>query len=785
MARFRTLAAVLVPLLVPVLPCQGLHIGPEEPAPHTRPHTRPIRPQPILIRPHRHVPVTIKSLEVKSTIVDGVATTELVQVFHNGGHRIAEGTWILPLPAGATADHFTMTMNGKQVAGEVLDAQRARQIYMSIVRRQRDPGLLEYLGNGCLRARVFPIPARSDMTVQVRYRQILPETAGLHEWSFPLRAAHIHYRPPQKISMDVRIQSKVGIKNVYSPTANVDILRKGDHEARVSLELSGGKMPERDLSVFYGLSRHEFGIHLMSYRKQGQPGYFMLMLSPKRDWQEQEGMAKIIHFVIDTSGSMQGQKIEQARGALKFFLGSLKPHDYFNVIPFSTEARPFFESPVDAKKEHIDKALAMVSDIEARGGTNIEDALVRAVDTELPKVDGRTLVPITVFLTDGLPTVGTTDMSQLLATIKKHNNGRYRVFVFGVGNDVNTRLLDKIAEDSRGDRDYVREHESIEVKTGALFNKVSHPVMTDVHLSCEGIEGFDTFPKRTPDLFKGSRLLIVGRYKGSGNHAIRLKGKVNGQQRELVFEATFPEVSQDHDFIPALWAQRKVGVLLDAIRLNGARPELVDEVRRLGKEFGIVTPYTSHLIMEEGLHVATARDPNFQRRHSRGGRDRHAARFGEEDDGRRVLEELKRVGAVRPDASEEELDAADKKADREAGKARSKLAATPSAPSTGAGAVQDSLELHGLTTEGRALGRTGPLGILSRRIKDRNFHLVEGVWIDSRFKPEMRGTARKIVAFSDDYFDLVQKHPELAPFLAFSTRIVVVHRGGVIEIVEG
>ncbi|MHC4852443.1 MAG: VIT and vWA domain-containing protein, partial [Planctomycetota bacterium] len=764
MASFRTLApllvpflaSLLVPLTAPSAPCQGLHIGPQAPQPahtqpQTRPHTRPVRPHPI-IRPHRRpwsVPVTIKSLAVKTNIVDGVATTELHQVFHNGGPRIAEGTWILPLPQGATADHFTMSMNGKQVAGEVLDAGRARQIYMSIVRRQKDPGLLEYMGNGCLRARVFPIPAKSDMTVQVRYRQVLPETAGLHEWSFPLRAAHVQNRPPQKISMDVRIKSRVAIKNVYSPTGNVDVLRKGEHEARVSLELSGGKMPERDLSVFYGLSTQEFGINLMTWRKQDQPGYFMLMLAPKRDWAEQKGMAKIIHFVLDTSGSMQGKKIEQARGALKFFLSSLKPHDYFNVIPFSTEARPFFENPVEAGRGNIDKALSMVREVEARGGTNIEDGLTRALGSELPKVDGKTLVPITVFLTDGLPTVGTTDMKQLLSTVKKHNNGRYRVFVFGVGSDVNTRLLDKIAEQSRGDRDYVREHESIEVKTGALFAKVSHPVMTDVNLSCDGIEGFDMFPRRTPDLFKGSRLLIVGRFKGSGNHAIRLAGKVNGEKRQFTFEATFPKASQDHDFIPTLWAQRKVAVLVDAIRLNGAKPELVNEVRRLGKEFGIVTPYTSHLIMEEGLTVAQARVPDFHRRRAQGGAGGRAARFGQGDDGLRVLEELKRAGAVRAEASEEELDAADKKADGEANRARQKLKSAPSAPATGGVAVGDSLNLRSLGKSGRAYDRSGALGILSRRIKDRNFHLVEGVWIDSRFKPEMRGTARKIKAFSD------------------------------------
>ena len=281
MASFRTPALLLVPLLAPIVVAQGLHIGPQDPATqpatqpatHTRPHTRPVRPHPIIIRHPRRwsVPVTIKSLAVKTNIVDGVATTELKQVFHNGGPRIAEATWILPLPPGAIADTFSMSMNGKQVSGEVINARRARQIYLSIVRRQKDPGLLEYLGNGCLRARVFPIPAKSDMTVQVRYRQVLPQTAGLHEWSFPLRAAHVQYRPPQKISMDVRIKSTVAIKNVYSPTGNVDVMLKGDHEARVTLELSA---PARHSHFSTGRARTRYSTRSSAdiERARSRPG---------------------------------------------------------------------------------------------------------------------------------------------------------------------------------------------------------------------------------------------------------------------------------------------------------------------------------------------------------------------------------------------------------------------------------------------------------------------------------------------------------------------------------
>ncbi|MEM7206105.1 MAG: VIT domain-containing protein [Planctomycetota bacterium] len=511
---------------------QGLYLGPQpanpQPAnPRPRPHHQAPR------RPHRPL-VRVTELRVKAEIVDGVATTELRQVFRNDGPRVAEGTWILPLPNGAAADRFTMTVGGVETAGEILDANKARRIYEQIVRQQRDPGLLEYTGSGCLRARIFPIPAHGEVPVLVRYRQVLPATGALHAWSYPLRAAGGGGMAPERMSLEVHVRSTTPLRNVYSPLPGVAIRTIGEHEARVSYEGASGRLPERDPAVFYGLSEEEFGLHLLTHRASSHgAGTFLMLLSPKQEWADTDRIRKEITFVLDTSGSMKGPKIAQARDALRFFIRSLRPSDRFNVVPFSTEARPFFAQPMAADEAHREVALAKVDAIEARGGTNIEDALRAALQPPAAPggSDGGDAVSILLFLTDGLPTVGNTDIEQLLAAARQRNSHGARVFAFGVGNDVNTRLLDKLAEEGRGDRDYVREDESIEVKTGALLAKVSHPVMTDVEILCDGITGFDVFPRRTPDLFKGSRLLVVGRYKGSGHHAVRLRGKVRGVRR--------------------------------------------------------------------------------------------------------------------------------------------------------------------------------------------------------------------------------------------------------------
>ncbi len=728
------------------LNAQGLHLAPEQMA-----------------------GVHIESLQVQVHIVDGVASTELRQVFRNDGAQIAEATWILPLPQGASADGFRMTMGGKEVAGEVLDANKARKIYTDIVRRQRDPGLLEYMGRGCLKARVFPIPARGKMTVVVRYRQVLPEVAGLHAWSFPWRAARMGHRGVGKFSLDLQIQSHKAIKNAYSPNQQVQVILDDDHKASVSMEASGQQLPQRDLQVFYGLSDQEFGLNLLTYRRPGEAGYFMMMLAPKRQWQEQKPLPRLINFVLDTSGSMQGKKIIQAQGALRFFLASLKPQDHLNVIPFATQAQPFFSKPMAATKDNIQTALQKVKQLEARGGTNIEDALLTALKAK-PQ-DGNQAMDITVFLTDGLPTVGTNNVDQLLTKIKAANLKGSRIFVFGVGHDVNTRLLDKVAADSHGDRDYVGEEEDIEVKTSALFQKLSHPVMTNISLHCDGVESFDSFPGHLPDMFRGSRLLVMGRYRGQGMHAIRLKGQVLQNQKEFVFEGSFPKSSTANDFLASLWAQKKVAALLDAIRLNGQNPELVQEIRKLGQEHGIVTPYTSHLILEDAQRLA-----RYQYRGAAdvvpSARDRANLRL-----------DLQRAGALPEAATEGVLAEAGRRAEDEAREAEKSLDGMAASPSTGKEAVAKSMQIHMLgSVRGHATNKNQGIHLQAQRIQGHMFHLLQGIWVDSAYQPKLKDKVQKVKAFSPEYFTLLEKHPELATFFAFSTRLLVVLPGLCVEV---
>jgi Ca-activated chloride channel family protein len=590
-------------LLSAPLMAQGLLIGPDPQAattttPSTSHTTRP--------------GVHITSTKVHAKIVDGVATTTIDQVIRNNGNRIAEGTWFLPLPAGAVADAFTMSVGGKEISGEVLDAGQARNVYESIVRRRRDPGLLEYAGEGMLRARIFPIPANGEVGVTVRLRQVIQPTGGMYEWSWPLRVARLGDAKSGPIGLQVEIESQTALSSVVTPHPGAEVKRSGEHKALVSVEGANGDF--EDLRVLYGLTTQEFGLHLLPYRMKGEPGYFTALLSPPRTLADAKVPPRLVQLVVDTSGSMKGDKIQQAKASLGTFLKSLREEDEFQILTFSSAVQPFFEAPRKATAANVEAALARVGTLEAMGGTNIGDALQAALEATAPKDDGRALLPQIIFITDGQPTVGLTRPNQILELTRQADKAKARIFALGVGDQIDVRLLDDLVEQHRGARDFVGNKEKIEAKVDALCQKISRPALTDVKVQFVGLDAFQSHPDKTRDLFCGEMMQIVGRYRSTGTHTVVVTGKQNGVEKHYEFSVDFPEASAKHSFVQTLWARQHVASLLDEIRRNGQKRELITEVRSLATRYGIVTPYTSQLIVEEGMRLA-GEVPQPQRRY--------------------------------------------------------------------------------------------------------------------------------------------------------------------------
>lgn len=724
------------------LAAQGLLIGPGP---------EPVGPPPSHTGPVRSGGVYIARTKIAADIVDGIATTTIDQIVRNDGGRDAEGTWFLPLPAGAVADAFTMTVGGKEVAGEVLDAGQARSVYESIVRRRRDPGLLEYAGDGMLRARIFPIPAQGEVGVTVRLRQVLQPTGGLYEWSWPLRAASLGDAACGPIGLEVRIRSQTPLSTVVTPHVGAEVRREGDKAATVSLEGATGDFA--DLRVLYGLTDQEFGLHLLPFRTAGEPGYFAMLLSPPRTLAEAKVPPRCVQLVVDTSGSMKGDKIQQAKASLQTFLKSLRSEDSFQIITFASSVQRFFEAPRPATAANIDEALRRVAALEAMGGTNIGDALQEALSAVPAGDDGAALLPQIVFVTDGEATVGVTDPNQILELTKAADKHATRLFALGVGDRIDVRLLDDLVAQHRGARDFVGNQEKIEAKVDALCQKISRPALTDVEVQCEGLDAFDVHPTRTRDLFCGEMMQVVGRYRDSGVHTVRVRGRQNGVAKEYVFEVDFPKLTASYTFVQTLWARQHVATLLDAIRRQGQKPELVDEVKSLATRYGIVTPYTSQLIVEEGMRLA-GRDAVT------GGGFRGPADSVPSPGG---------GGGAAPSGPTTGGSAGPSTPGLERlGRARTGFEAIVESK-----AVTGSDDFYlGATRKAEAQGRADREAALVRRAAGRVFVVVGEDLVEQGLPKGWQEQAVAIEAFSAAYFELVQQKPELREVLALGERIV-------------
>jgi Ca-activated chloride channel family protein len=559
----------------------------------------------LLIPEDRNVsPLAMLRHRVAVTIDEQVAVTRVEQTFRNHTDRALEAVYVFPVPKGASVTALSMWVDGKEMTAELIEAGKARDIYTSIVRRTQDPALLEYTTNGLMRLRVFPIPPKSDQRISLRFTSVAPRELDIIEYTYPLKTDGKATRTLEEFSLELTLKSEHAIQNIYSPTHAVAVDRSSDREARVVFRQQQALL-DKDFHLLYSLGRKDIGLTMLTYRPiKDAEGHFMLMLSPRTDLSKEQTVARDFVFLLDTSGSMAGEKMEQARKALIQCVNGLGAEDRFALMNFSTAVHYYETGLVDASKEQRERAIRWVKELRATGGTAINDALLAALDLR-PKEEGR---PFTiVFFTDGEPTVGEVNPEAILKNVMARNTANTRIFTFGVGDDVHATLLDQLAERTRAASSYVRPHEDIEVKTSALWNKISQPVLVDLKLTTsKNILLNDMYPTRLPDLFHGGQLLVLGKYKGDGKATITLEGSVGTARRTYTFEVDLPaSTGEERSFVENLWARRKIGFLLDQIRANGEKKELKDEVIAIARRHGIATPYTSYLIVPDAAVPVT------------------------------------------------------------------------------------------------------------------------------------------------------------------------------------
>jgi len=549
--------------------------------------TPPPRPVPVPVPYPQHL--SIKDYDVKVKISGQLATTTVEQVYQNSFPRMLEGTYLFPIPEGASISKFYLYVNGEEVPGEVLEANEARRIYEGIVRQMNDPALLEFAGCGLFRARIFPIPANGEAKIKLSYSQVLKPFAGLFEYKYNFGREEMVQTGVNNVSLEMQLNSGVALKNIYSPSHEVKIGRNGEKSAKVSWG-DNAKEVGGDFVLYYAVSPKDIAFSLLTDRQDGE-NYFMALISPEVKPSSTKTLAKDIIFILDSSGSMKGDKMKQAKEALLFCLRSLNATDRFNIVDFDDQVRVFSEGMKSATSANLKEAEQFVEQIEAEGGTNIAGAL----ETGLNQLSSGRL-NYAIFLTDGLPTVGITNVDEILAIAKRSNDTRVKIFDFGVGYDVNTHLLDKLAEQNSGASDYVIPSENIEVKVSSFYKKISAPVLANLKLDFGSVRTFAAYPNDLPDLFAGSQLVVVGKFNGPERTTVTLAGELNGERTVFEFPADFSVQNGWEKSIPKIWATRRVGHLIDQVRLSGQSQEVVDEIVSLSKKYGIINQYTSFLV---------------------------------------------------------------------------------------------------------------------------------------------------------------------------------------------
>jgi len=561
--------------------------------------------------PERRGAIEITEISALIDILESTATTTIEIRLQNTTNRRQEAELMVPVPEGAVVRGFAYDGPSGLITAKVLPKDEAKRIYERLVAKIRDPALVEFIGYNLIHSSVFPIEANGKQRVRLTYEHLLEVDGNRVDYVLP-RTESLQYAVPWKV--EANIKAKRPISTVYSASHKLDIKRTSDKQVSVKIAADAVKEPG-PFRLSYLLQEDGVTASMFAYPDEKVGGGYFLLLAGlpavPAETDDEPAIKRELTLVIDRSGSMRNEKIEQAKEAALQIIAGLKKGEAFNVIIYSNSVQWFSKKPVIKTKETEDAARKYIEGVTATGGTNIHDALAEALSQEPTKA----MLPIVLFLTDGLPTVGQTSEVAIRNLVAKSNPHNRRVFTFGVGFDVNAPLLEKIAAESRAKAEFVLPKEDVEVKVGRVFKRLTGPVLADAELQVVARNGEpaigrtrDIIPQKLPDLFEGDQLVLLGQYVGEKPITFRISGNYRGKKRTFKFRFKFDKVSVKNGFVPRLWASRKIAELIDAVRQMGADPaaskedpkvkELVDEIVRLSTEFGILTEYTAFLARE-------------------------------------------------------------------------------------------------------------------------------------------------------------------------------------------
>ncbi|QDT13671.1 VIT domain-containing protein [Planctomycetes bacterium K23_9] len=735
----------------------------------------------------------IAKLEIDASIRGQVAEVQVGQTFKNRTNRVLQVKFVFPLPYDGAIDQMTFMVDGEELEGRLLEADKAHEIYQSYVRRSQDPALVQWIGTGMFQTQVFPVPAGAERTVSLRYTQLCRRSGSLNDWLLPLSPTKFTCSPIAEVAIRGRIRSETKLGNVYSPTHDIEIDRSGEKVVKFEYEAKG-KVPDSDFRMMWDTGDSPVQVSVVAHRpKKNEDGYFMLMIQPQlpEPQGDQKKIGKNVILVMDKSGSMKGEKIDQARKAADYVVGKLKGRDRFTLINYDSVVENFRSELTSADKETRTDAIEYIDSMLAGGSTNIDEALKQAL-AMAQQADGPAYV---VFMTDGRPTVGERNAMKIADNAKRQLGDATRLFSLGVGHDVNSRLLDKLASICLGQTMYVRPGQPLDQVVSRLYDRIGAPALTDakLKLTIDGKEGRtrQLYPSEMYDLFSGDQLVIVGRYRKAGKLQINLSGDYLGERQKFVFDNELPKTtgSGKNIFVERLWATRRIGQIIDDIDLHGENKEMVDELITLSKRHGILTPYTAYLAEEK----TDLNDMQAGRRVTQSN-----LRALQQESGRLAFSQRAFKGGLKSANR-----ANDALGDMEMNMGMDMSAMAPgyaAGPSNSRGASAQSLGrqrqlavpnvagnsfgMQPIPTSGtNATGQASkPAQVLNRksvsevvrRIGSKTFYLRAERLVDSEATKEQIAAAKTIAQFSDAYFDLLKNlDEEQKKYLAQEKEVLV------------
>lgn len=558
-----------------------------------------------------HDDLRVRSVEAWVGIVDGVATTSLRVQIANTGSAAREAELLLPVPAGAAVRTFRFDGDVEGASARLLERDEARALYEAIVERARDPALLEFCGRAALRSSVFPVPAGGVQRLHIAYEQVLPRDGARVDYELPRSESSQAAWVPW--SVQAWIRSSTPVSAVFSSSHEI-AQEQGGGLVNVRLEPEQARTPG-DLRLSYLVADDGLSATQLAWPDpDGDGGYLLLMAGLPETPSDAPRRPRELTLVVDRSGSMRGGKLDQARAAALSVLAGLGEHDRFRLLVYGDSVEALSEAALPVDDAGREQARRFLEATSATGSTALHAALRAAL---APTVSAGCLAAALV-LTDGRPTVGLQDESSIRADLAGLTDGGRRLFVFGVGDDVNAPLLDALAGQHGGASSYVHPGEDVEQAVSQVFDRLTRPVLERPRLEVLHQDGrpaplalVDLQPSELPDLFVGEPLSVLARYTGDERLRFRLRGTVEGLDTLLEWGFDPSSASQQNDVVPRLWAARRTAELVDRVRMAGAgdgshsalTTELVDEVVALSLEFGVMSEYTAFLA-EQGTDLS-------------------------------------------------------------------------------------------------------------------------------------------------------------------------------------